>query len=72
MLLFSESPSRTIVTSRDDLRMAELARRHGVPWARMGTVGDDRLVLSAGGRTLVDAPVASLLEAWMALDRILG
>ncbi len=36
-LLFSETPSRAVVTTRDDLRIAELARRHGVPWARLGT-----------------------------------
>ena len=44
-LLFSETPSRAVVTTRDDLRIAELARRHGVPWARLGTVGGDRLTL---------------------------
>jgi phosphoribosylformylglycinamidine synthase len=72
VLLFSESPSRAVVTTRDDLRMAELARRHGVPWARIGVVGGDRLVLSSGGTTLVDLPVSALHEAWMSLDRTLG
>jgi len=72
VLLFSESPSRAVVTTRDDLRMAELARRHGVPWARIGAVGGDRLVLSSGGRTLVDLPVAALHEAWTSLERTLG
>jgi phosphoribosylformylglycinamidine synthase len=72
LLLFAESPSRAVVTTRDDLRMAELARRHGVPWARLGVVGGDRLVLSAGGRTLVDLPVSTLHEAWMSLERQLG
>jgi phosphoribosylformylglycinamidine synthase len=72
VLLFAETPSRAVVTSRDDLRMAELARRHGVPWARIGTVGGDRLVLAAQGRTLVDLSVRDLHEAWMTLDRTLG
>jgi phosphoribosylformylglycinamidine synthase len=72
VLLFAESPSRAVVTTRDDLRMAELARRHGVPWARIGVVGGDRLVLSAGGRPLVDLPVSTLHEAWMSLERQLA
>jgi phosphoribosylformylglycinamidine (FGAM) synthase-like enzyme len=61
-----------VVTTRDDLRIAELARRHGVPWARIGVAGGDRLVLSSGGRTLVDLPVSTLHEAWMSLERQLG
>jgi phosphoribosylformylglycinamidine synthase len=71
-LLFSETPSRAVVTTRDELRLAELARRHGVRWARLGAVGGDRLVIRAGGRTLVEAPVAALHAAWMALERAFG
>jgi phosphoribosylformylglycinamidine synthase len=72
VLLFSETPSRAVVTTTDELRIAELARRHGVPWARLGMVGGDRLVLAAGGQTLVDLPVSALYEAWTALSRQLG
>jgi phosphoribosylformylglycinamidine synthase II len=72
VLLFSETPSRAIVTTRDDLRMAELARRHGVRWARLGTVGGDRLVLSSGGSSLIDVAVADLHSAWMSLERLLS
>ncbi|HVR69307.1 MAG TPA: phosphoribosylformylglycinamidine synthase subunit PurL [Vicinamibacteria bacterium] len=72
VLLFAETPSRAVVTTRDELRMAELARRHGVPWARIGVVGGDRLALSSGGRTLVDLPLSTLHEAWMSLERRLG
>jgi phosphoribosylformylglycinamidine synthase len=72
VLLFAETPSRAVVTTRDELRFAELARRHGVPWARIGLVGGDRLVLSSGGRALVDLPLAALHEAWMSLERRLA
>jgi phosphoribosylformylglycinamidine synthase len=72
VLLFSETPSRAIVTTRDELRLGELARRHGVPWARLGVAGGDRLVLTSGERTLVDVPIATLHDAWMALERQLG
>ena len=71
-LLFSETPSRAVVTTRDELRIGELARRHGVRWARLGTVGGDRLVIASGGRTLVDQPVAALHEAWMSLEGVLS
>jgi phosphoribosylformylglycinamidine synthase len=71
VLLFAESPSRAIVTSRDDLRLAELARRHGVPWARIGAVGGGRLQVRTAGRALVDLPVAELHEAWMSLEALL-
>ncbi|HEV7503189.1 MAG TPA: AIR synthase-related protein, partial [Vicinamibacteria bacterium] len=72
VLLFAETPSRAVVTTRDELRVAELARRHGVRWARVGTVGGDRLVLGSGGATLVDLPVASLHQAWMSLESVLS
>ena len=37
--LFSESPSRMIVTTGDEAALRVLADRHGVPVARLGTVG---------------------------------
>ncbi len=72
VLLFSESPSRAVVTTREELRMAELARRHGVRWARLGTVGGERLTLTSSGKGLVDAAVADLHQAWMSLERLLS
>ena len=71
-LLFSETPSRAVVTTRDELRIAELARRHGVRWARIGVVGGDRLTVAVSGQAVLDQPVAALHEAWMSLDRALG
>ena len=71
-LIFAETPSRAVVTTRDDLRIAELARRHGVPWARIGTVGGDRLTLVAGGRVVADQPIAAIHAAWMSLERLLS
>jgi phosphoribosylformylglycinamidine synthase len=72
VLLFSETPSRAVVTTRDELRIAELARRHGVPWARIGVVGGGRLTLVSGGDELLDLPVARLHDAWMDLEAFLS
>lgn len=72
LALFSESPSRMIVTTRDDVALQRAAAGHGVPCLRLGTVGGDRLVFSSAGRTWLDLPVASLLEAWTSLERELG
>ena len=46
VLLFSETPSRMIVTTGDEVHLRAAAHRHGVPCARLGTVGGDRVVLS--------------------------
>jgi phosphoribosylformylglycinamidine synthase subunit PurL len=71
VVLFSETPSRAVVTTRDELRMAELARRHGVPWARIGVAGGRRLTLTCGGAALLDLPVEDLHGAWMSLETVL-
>ncbi|MBI3932497.1 MAG: phosphoribosylformylglycinamidine synthase subunit PurL, partial [Acidobacteria bacterium] len=68
VLLFSESPSRMVVSTADEARLLDLARRHGVPCTRLGSVGGGRLVLATGGRILVDVPVSRLHEAWMSLE----
>jgi len=72
VLLFSETPSRAVVSTRDELRIAELARRHGVPWTRIGVVGGRRLTLVSDGATRVDLPLERLHEAWMSLEPFLS
>jgi phosphoribosylformylglycinamidine synthase len=72
VLLFSESPSRMIVTTRSDAEFQELARAHRVPCARLGSVGGDRLTLLSSGRVIVDVSVTRLNEAWMSLEGRLG
>jgi phosphoribosylformylglycinamidine synthase len=71
VLLFSETPSRMVVSARDAARLEELARRHGVACQRLGAVGGTQLSLLSGGRTLIDVPVARLHEAWMSLEPLL-
>jgi phosphoribosylformylglycinamidine synthase subunit PurL len=67
--LFSESPSRMLVTTRDEKALQALAEKHGVPCARIGTVGGDRLAVARDGSSLLDEPLADLVEAWTRLER---
>jgi phosphoribosylformylglycinamidine synthase len=72
LVLFSESASRMIVTTRDGPALEELARRNHTPCARLGTAGGDRLTLRQDGRLLVDLDVTRLHRAWTDLERTLG
>ncbi len=67
-LLFSESPSRMVVTTRDEAGLVEAATACGVPMRRLGVVAGDRLTLVGRGKTLLDLPVSRLHEAWMSLE----
>jgi phosphoribosylformylglycinamidine synthase II len=71
-VLFSESPSRMIVSTRDSGRMEEIARQHGVPVLRLGAVGGDRLQLAIDGHVTVDASIGALHEAWTSLEKALS
>jgi len=64
--LFAESASRVVVSVRPDA-LAELMRRAeqaGVPAARIGTVGGDRIRLSIAGRTVIDESLKSAEPLW--------
>ena len=72
ILLFSETPSRMLVTTREEARLRAAAHRHRVPCHRLGIVGGDRLTLTSGHRELVDLDMARLHAAWMSLERLLS
>jgi phosphoribosylformylglycinamidine synthase len=71
-LLFSETPSRMIVSTREAADLETLAHHYDVPCSRLGAVGGDALVVSCGGDALVELPVAKLLDAWTSLERRLS
>src|SRR6185295_7995269 len=71
VLLFSESPSRMIVTTREEASLAAAALRHGVPCHRLGIVEGRQVTLVSGGRVLASLPVDRLHEAWMSLETLL-
>jgi phosphoribosylformylglycinamidine synthase len=64
--LFSESPSR-IVISFDPTEAAtvhEIAERNNAPFAILGRVGGNELVIAVAGEEAVRAEVAELESAW--------
>ncbi|HET6980838.1 MAG TPA: AIR synthase-related protein, partial [Myxococcaceae bacterium] len=60
--LFGEDASRVVISyaAEREAEIAAACKAAGVPFASIGTVGEDRLVISG----LVDLPVARLSDAW--------
>ena len=67
-LLFSEGPSRMIVSTRDPEAVEGRAALSGVPCRRLGQVGGSHLTLRTGGAQLTRHSVSDLLNAWISLD----
>jgi phosphoribosylformylglycinamidine synthase len=73
-LLFSESPSRIIISfdrgATDSIR--KIAETHNAPFAVLGEVGGTQLRIRANGNELLTAAVANLESIWRnALSRSL-
>jgi phosphoribosylformylglycinamidine synthase len=64
--LFSESPSRVVISVAPEHLDAVLARAStaGVPAAAIGSVGGTRIVMRVGGRVALDLPVGVAEQAW--------
>ena len=70
--LFAETPSRAVVTTRDEPALCALAASQGVACTRLGEVGGDRLSIAHQGRAVVDLPVTTVHAAWMSLEGLLA
>jgi phosphoribosylformylglycinamidine synthase subunit PurL len=66
VLLFSESPSRIVVTfaAADAGVVQEVAERNDAPFAILGRVGGTRLTINVNGNEAIDADVSELEAAW--------
>ena len=66
VLLFSESPSRIVISfnSSDAAAVQEIAERNNAPFAILGRIGGDDLVISVDGEETVRTEVAELESAW--------
>ncbi len=65
-LLFSESPSRIIISFAESAREAieEIARLKSCPCAILGKVGGNRLRIKTATATVIDSAVEELENAW--------
>jgi len=66
LLLFSESPSRIIISFAESAReeIERIAEAADCPITILGTVGSNRLRITSDGEEAVDLPVADLERAW--------
>ncbi|HYP26546.1 MAG TPA: phosphoribosylformylglycinamidine synthase subunit PurL [Blastocatellia bacterium] len=64
--LFAETPSRIVVSAPDENvdTIMELAKEHGVPAARLGRTGGERLKIRVNGEPVIDRPVSEVEAAW--------
>ncbi len=74
-LLFGESQSRIILSCRqkDSQKIIDLAEKHAVSCAAIGTTGGKDLKISDGKKILINLPVAELSKRWSsALEQALS
>jgi phosphoribosylformylglycinamidine synthase II len=66
LALFGEGPSRVIVSvsAEAEQHFERLMCECAVPWRWIGRVGGDRLVIRAGGVSVIDLPVERCAQAW--------
>lgn len=65
-LLFSETPSRIIVTVApgDTRELEKIANAYGIPYQRMGHVGGTHVRIIIDGQVVIDDPVQELERIW--------
>ena len=65
-LLFGESQSRIVITSKEKNRekIFDLARERGVEAMDIGRSGGERITISQGDKKLIDVTVAAAAKAW--------
>jgi phosphoribosylformylglycinamidine synthase len=66
LTLFGEGPSRVVVSVKAEAvrHFEQLMSEFRVPWRFIGTVGGGRLVVRAGGTSLVDLHLDRVTLAW--------
>src|SRR5437867_8242321 len=75
LLLFGEGPSRIVVAVRaeGERHFEQLMGEFAVPWRWIGRVGGDRLMIRAGGASVIDLSVDRSALAWRSgFERYVG
>jgi phosphoribosylformylglycinamidine synthase len=63
-LLFSESPSRIIITFQNAEEVQRIAERHNAPFTILGQVGGNSLIVSVDGNEVINTDIADLESTW--------
>ena len=65
-LLFSESPSRIIISfdSAEEQSIRRIAEMNGAPFSVIGRVSGDRLNIKASGQVVINASIVQLENSW--------
>src|SRR6185436_9413423 len=63
VLLFAETPSRMVVSTRDGMALEQAARRAGIPCRALGVVQGDRLEIVRQRQSVLDLPLYRLHDA---------
>jgi phosphoribosylformylglycinamidine (FGAM) synthase-like enzyme len=66
LTLFGEGPSRVVVAVAEERarEFEALMAESAIPWRWIGTTGTDRLRITVGGETVIDAALQTLEDAW--------
>ncbi|HSE03492.1 MAG TPA: phosphoribosylformylglycinamidine synthase subunit PurL, partial [Methylomirabilota bacterium] len=66
LTLFGEGPSRIVVSVRAEgvRHFEQLMGEFRVPWRWIGRVGGDRLILKAGGASVLEVDLDRIVSAW--------
>ncbi|MFH1857989.1 MAG: AIR synthase related protein, partial [Candidatus Omnitrophota bacterium] len=64
--LFGEAPSRIVVSVKEENlpKLEKIAKKHALPYSKLGKVGGTRFVVKQGRRELINLPVTELNQAW--------
>ncbi|MFQ5929994.1 MAG: phosphoribosylformylglycinamidine synthase subunit PurL [Acidobacteriota bacterium] len=71
--LFSEAPTRVVVSVKKKNEAEFLQTVSSLPVTRLGTVADEDFQLSVNGQLLISIPIPTILREWnTSLDRVFG
>src|SRR5262249_6419338 len=64
LLLFHEGPSRVLISTADPEGILEIAARHNVPAAQIGTTTREQIAIRNRKQTLISGKIHEFKEGW--------
>ena len=65
-ILFGEAPSRIVVSLKSNnlQKLEEMAKKHSIPYSKLGKVCGDKLIVRCNNREIINLPVTTLSNTW--------